>query len=80
MFRARPGLDTALLTAALPEGYEVTETAAGSYRVDGKVDPQVVSAVTTWCAQQGVLAEALHVGTRDLEDVFIELTGRELRA
>ncbi|UJW29035.1 ABC transporter ATP-binding protein [Saccharothrix sp. AJ9571] len=78
-FRARAGLDTALLSAALPEGYVVRESAPGSYRVEGVVDPQVVSAVTAWCAQQGVLAEELHVGRRDLEEVFLELTGRELR-
>lgn len=79
-FRARAGLDTRLLAAALPEGYLVRETSPGSYRVDGSVDPQVISAVTAWCAQQGVLAEQLQVGKRDLEDVFLELTGRELRA
>jgi len=78
-FRARAGLDTGLLTAALPEGYAVHETSPGSYHVDGTADPQVISAVTAWCAQQGVLAEQLHVGKRDLEDVFLELTGRELR-
>ncbi|WP_028846120.1 MULTISPECIES: ABC transporter ATP-binding protein [Thermocrispum] len=79
-FRARPGLDVGLLIEALPEGYTVTETAPGSYRVTGKIDPQVVSTVTAWCAQHGVLAEQLHVGSKDLEDVFLELTGRELRA
>ncbi|MFC4002276.1 ABC transporter ATP-binding protein [Prauserella oleivorans] len=78
-FRTRPGLDTALLSAALPEGYLVRESTPGSYRVIGYVDPQVVSTVTSWCAQQGVLAEELHVGRRDLEEVFLELTGRELR-
>ncbi|RZQ65699.1 ABC transporter ATP-binding protein [Amycolatopsis suaedae] len=79
-FRARPGLDTGLLSAALPEGYLVREPTPGTYRVAGKVDPQVVSAVTSWCAQHGVLAEELHVGRRDLEEVFLELTGRTLRA
>jgi ABC-2 type transport system ATP-binding protein len=79
-FRARPGLDTTLLTEALPEGYTVAEASPGSYRVTGKIDPQVVSTVTAWCAQHGVLAEQLHVGSKDLEDVFLELTGRELRA
>jgi ABC-2 type transport system ATP-binding protein len=78
-FKARAKLDTALLTAALPEGYLVRESAPGEYRVEGTVDPQVVSTVTAWCAQQGVLAEELHVGRRDLEEVFLELTGRELR-
>lgn len=78
-FRARAGLDPALLLAALPEGYVVTEPTPGNYRVQGPVDPQVISAVTSWCAQQGVLAEQLHVGSKDLEEVFLELTGRELR-
>ena len=79
-FKARPGLDTQLLSAALPEGYQVHESTPGNYRVLGRVDPQVVSTVTSWCAQQGVLAEELHVGKRDLEEVFLELTGRELRS
>ncbi|ATY11076.1 MULTISPECIES: ABC transporter ATP-binding protein [Actinomycetes] len=79
-FRARTKLDTTLLAAALPEGYRVSETAPGSYLVEGAVDPQVVSAVTAWCAQQGVLPEQLQVGRRTLEEVFLELTGRELRA
>jgi ABC-2 type transport system ATP-binding protein len=79
-FRARAGLDVDLLAAALPEGYLVRESARGAYRVEGTIDPQVVSAVTAWCAQQGVLAEELQVGRRDLEEVFLELTGRDLRA
>ncbi|MQA07639.1 MAG: ATP-binding cassette domain-containing protein [Pseudonocardiaceae bacterium] len=79
-FRARAGLNTELLSSALPEGCEVAEFDPGSYRVHGRVDPQVVSTVTSWCAQQGVLAEELRVGRRDLEEVFLELTGRELRS
>ncbi|MEV4142667.1 ABC transporter ATP-binding protein [Amycolatopsis sp. NPDC049691] len=79
-FKARTRLDTALLTAALPAGYAVRESAPGTYVVAGSVDPQVVSTVTAWCAQQGVLPEELQVGRRTLEEVFLELTGRELRA
>jgi ABC-2 type transport system ATP-binding protein len=78
-FRARPGLDTRLLTAALPEGLVVREATPGCYLVQGLIDPQVVSTVTSWCAQQGVLAEEMQVARRSLEDVFLELTGRELR-
>jgi ABC-2 type transport system ATP-binding protein len=78
-FKARAGLDTSLLTSALAEGCQVTEVAQGTYVITGRIDPQVVSTVTAWCAQQGVLAEELHVGRRSLEDVFLELTGRELR-
>ncbi|WET82193.1 ABC transporter ATP-binding protein [Amycolatopsis sp. QT-25] len=79
-FKARTRLDTALLTAALPEGHLVHESAPGTYLVEGTIDPQVVSTVTAWCAQQGVMPEELQVGRRTLEEVFLELTGRELRA
>ncbi|MGX7828692.1 ABC transporter ATP-binding protein [Actinokineospora sp. 24-640] len=79
-FRTRPGLDLTLLSAALPEQCAVSEPSPGAYVVSGVVDPQVVSAVTAWCAQQGVLAEELRVGRRSLEDVFLDLTGRELRS
>ena len=78
-FRAQAGLDLTQLCAALPDGCHLDEPSPGMYVLSGRVDPQVVSAVTAWCAQQGVLAEELHVGRRSLEDVFLELTGRELR-
>jgi ABC-2 type transport system ATP-binding protein len=78
-FRARPGLDTSQLCADLPDGCRIAEPTPGAYLLSGKVDPEVISAVTAWCARQGVLAEELHVGRRSLEDVFLELTGRELR-
>ena len=35
--------------------------------------------MTAWCATHGVLARDLQVETRTLEDVFLDLTGRELR-
>jgi ABC-2 type transport system ATP-binding protein len=79
-FQARRGLDLRLLTAALPEDCTTDETTPGHYVVNGEITPQVVSTVTAWCAQQGVLAEALQVSKRSLEDVFLDLTGRELRS
>ena len=51
-----------------------------TYLVEGHIDPQVLATVTAWCAQQGVLAEDLRSTKRSLEDVFLELTGRELRS
>ena len=81
-FRAEPGLDTSGLTGALPPGALVKESPAGAYLIDlpSGVDPQVVATVTAWCAEQGVLAKNLRIESRTLEDVFLELTGRELRS
>jgi ABC-2 type transport system ATP-binding protein len=80
-FRAQPGLDTDGLLAALPAGAAAKESPAGHYlveRPDG-IDPQLIAAVTAWCAEHGVLAAGLQIECRTLEDIFLELTGRELR-
>ncbi|OBH19971.1 spermidine/putrescine ABC transporter ATP-binding protein [Mycolicibacter sinensis] len=79
-FTAPPRLDLSLLTTALPEGYRASEVQPGEYLVEGPVDPQVLATVTAWCARLDVLATQLRVEQRSLEDVFLELTGRELRA
>lgn len=79
-FRATPGLDLDDLLLALPEGCVTKESPAGSYLVEGDMQPQLLAAVTSWCAARGVMAQDLKVEQRSLEDVFLELTGRELRA
>ncbi len=79
-FHSRPGLDLTPLLAALPVGTTGRETAPGDYVIEGEVDPRLVAAVTVWCAGHGILADALAVGRRTLEDVFLELTGRDLRS
>ena len=78
-FSAPPRLDLSLLVSALPENYQASESTPGEYLVEGNVDPQVLATVTAWCAQIDVLATDLRVEQRSLEDVFLELTGRELR-
>jgi ABC-2 type transport system ATP-binding protein len=81
-FRAQAGLDTDSLLAALPADAAAKESPAGHYlveRPDG-IDPQLIAAVTAWCAEHGVLAGGLQIESRTLEDVFLELTGRELRS
>jgi ABC-2 type transport system ATP-binding protein len=79
-FRARPGMDVDGLAAVLPAGYGAAEPAAGRYVVQGRIDPTVLSTITTWCAGQGALADDVQVARRSLEDVFLDLTGRELRS
>jgi ABC-2 type transport system ATP-binding protein len=78
-FSAPRMLDLSLLSAALPEGYNTTEVLPGQYLVEGAINPQVLATVTAWCARLDVLATDMRVEQRRLEDVFLELTGRELR-
>lgn len=80
-FRAEPGLDTDSLLAALPTGTAAKESPAGHYliEVQAAVDPGMVAAVTAWCAERGVLPASLRIESRTLEDVFLELTGKDLR-
>jgi ABC-2 type transport system ATP-binding protein len=80
-FRAEVGLDTEALVCALPAGTLAKESPAGHYiiEVPDGVSPQLLASVTAWCAEHGVLPTSLRIESRTLEDVFLELTGRELR-
>jgi ABC-2 type transport system ATP-binding protein len=81
-FRAEPGLDLGALLAALPPDAVAKESPAGHYLVEvtDRVDPQLIASVTAWCAEHGVLTRDLQIESRTLEDLFLELTGRDLRS
>jgi ABC-2 type transport system ATP-binding protein len=78
-FNAPVGLDLATLAAELPDGTQVRETIPGHYLVTGTVDPRLLASLTAWCAERQVMPENLAIDRRTLEDVFIDLTGHELR-
>ncbi|AGG66927.1 ABC transporter ATP-binding protein [Corynebacterium callunae] len=68
-----------LRTAGI-ENVQVRASRPLSYSI--KIDPTPVSIaqVTLAIAEQGVLINALNTGHRSLEDVFLEITGKELRS
>ena len=81
-FRAEAGLDIDSLLAALPGDSAAKESPAGHYLIEvpgGAVQPALLAAVTAWCAERGVLPSSLQIESRTLEDVFLELTGKDLR-
>jgi len=81
-FRAETALDIDSLLTALPPGSAAKESPAGHYLIevpDGVVKPALLAAVTAWCADRGVLPRSLQIESRTLEDVFLELTGKDLR-
>ena len=42
--------------------------------------PAVLATVTAWAAELGTMPRELRTGEKSLEDVFLALTGRELRS
>jgi len=79
-FAASSGLDVELLRLALPDGYQVRETTAGRYLVEGDIVPATVATVTSFCARVGIMPGDLQVGRRSLDEVYLDLTGKELRS
>ena len=73
-FSAPPELAVADLQAALPSGSRVAEPTPGEYLVEAVMTPELLAAVTMWCAQRGVMPEGLSVQRRRLEDIFLDLT------
>jgi ABC-2 type transport system ATP-binding protein len=68
----------ASLQAVLGGRTEVRPINEHSLLISGPADASTLAKVSEWCAEQGVLPESLTLGQRTLEDVFLQLTGREL--
>jgi len=68
----------ASLQATLGAGTEVRPVSAHSLLITGPADASTLAKVSAWCDEQGVLPESLTLGQRTLEDVFLQITGREL--
>jgi ABC-2 type transport system ATP-binding protein len=66
------------LAVALGPGTEVTQLDELSLLVTGPADASTLARVSRWCEENDVLPESLTLGQRTLEDVFLELTGREM--
>jgi ABC-2 type transport system ATP-binding protein len=66
------------LRAMLGSGTEVTEINQQSLLISGPAGPSTLAKVSAWCEEYDVLPESLTLGQRTLEDVFLQLTGREL--
>jgi ABC-2 type transport system ATP-binding protein len=57
---------------------EVTALDDVTLLITGPADSSTLGRVARWCETHEVLPESLTMGQRNLEDVFLELTGREL--
>ncbi len=67
------------LRATLGPLIQVSQLDSLSLLVTGPADPSTLAKVSHWCEEHGVVPESLTLGQRNLEDVFLELTGREMQ-
>jgi ABC-2 type transport system ATP-binding protein len=66
------------LRAELGPDTEVRPLDEVSMLIHGPADSTTLGRVSRWCEEHDVLPQTLNLGQRNLEDVFLELTGREL--
>jgi len=77
--RARAGLPTAELLGLLAGAEGAEEAGPGTYVVQGRLAPDAAAVAGQWCAAHGCEPTEVSLRGRTLEDVFLDLTGRELR-
>jgi ABC-2 type transport system ATP-binding protein len=74
-----PGAPASLQASLGPET-DVRPINVQSLLITGPADASTLATVSAWCEAHGVLPESLSLGQRTLEDVFLQLTGRDLSA
>ena len=75
-FDAAPGLE--LAAAGLPH-LAAEESASGHYTLRGALTPADLAALSAWWERLGILPSSIHMASRTLEDVFLDLSGRDIR-
>lgn len=77
-FVARAGLDCSQL-AKLPSARGAEELRPGSYLLETEAAPALLAELTAWLRDQQITLSELRVGHGSLEDLFLRLTGAEVR-
>lgn len=79
--RCASGIDLDILADRLNDPrVSVSAVRPDRFTVTAPVSPELVTALTTAVAEQNVLITSLRVEQRSLESVFLDITGREIRA
>jgi ABC-2 type transport system ATP-binding protein len=79
--RCASGIDLDALADRLDDPrVTVSAVRPGRFTVTAPVSPDLITALTDAVAAQDVLITSLSVEQRSLESVFLDITGREIRA
>src|SRR5256884_4127522 len=77
-FVAPTGLDCTQL-AALPAAQRAEDIRPSSYLIETEAVPTLLAELTAWLRDNNITLSELHVGHGSLEDLFLRLTGAEVR-
>ena len=77
-FSATPGLDVVAL-GKLPSSRGAREETSGKYAIETGDARALLAELTPWLRDRGADLTELRVGRSSLEDVFLRLTGKEMR-
>jgi ABC-2 type transport system ATP-binding protein len=77
-FVASPGIDCKQLSA-LPSAHKAEEVRPGSYLIETDAVPALLAELTAWLRDANITLSELRVGHGSLEDLFLRLTGSEVR-
>ena len=77
-FVAQAGIDTTKLTE-LPSAHKAEEIRPGSYIIETEAVPVLIAELTAWLRDNAITLSELRVGHGSLEDLFLRLTGTEVR-
>ena len=77
-FIAPAGLDCTQLSA-LQSAHTAEEIRPGSYLIETDTAPLLIAELTAWLRDQHITLTELRVGHGSLEDLFLRLTGSEMR-
>lgn len=72
-------LDAAQADVPASGTFHVTALGEDRFQITGPLTSHVLASITTWCAENAIHIRHLDLGDRTLEDVFLDLTGRNLR-
>lgn len=75
-FDAPPGLH---FSGVVSDGLTITESRAGSYAITGTLTPDDLAKLTAWWADKGIMPASMRLEARSLEDVFLDISGRDIR-
>jgi ABC-2 type transport system ATP-binding protein len=78
-FTATVGLSVTAL-GGLPQAVSAREEAGGQYMIETEDVRALLPELTAWLRDQGADLTELRVGGSSLEEVFLRLTGKEMRA